>query len=160
MAYEKLLREIAGTMRPFVARRVAAQAVDDLLQEVLMRVHAYRDSYIPGKPMKPWVNSIARNVIIDFSEKKKKLLAMFDGTDIGEIAGVHGSQFVAEDQLDQVLKQMPEDQRVAFKLTKLQGLTIQEGAKMVGASESAFRSRTARAIQSFKDLLKGADDDS
>ena len=58
--------ELMERLRPFIARRLSSAAdVDDVLQDVLLRmqrhVHELRDSDRPG----PWLYRITRNAITD-----------------------------------------------------------------------------------------------
>lgn len=153
--YKLLLTDISIKMRPFVAQRVHPDAVDDLIQEILLRVHAYRDSYSSDRPMKPWINSIARNAIIDHAEKRKKMVVIDSGIEVEAIEShAYGETTQLDDRIDAILRGMPEDQRLAFQLTKIQGLSLEEGAAIAGISLSAFKSRAARAVQSFKKILE------
>src|SRR5688572_6336435 len=57
---------VAGLLRPFIARRVAAPAdADDVLQEVLMRVHRGLAALRDEEQVAAWMYRIARNAVID-----------------------------------------------------------------------------------------------
>ena len=45
---------------------------EDLLQEVLMSVHAARASYDPGRPFMPWLKAIVVNRAIDFLRRQRR----------------------------------------------------------------------------------------
>jgi len=154
IAYNQLLKDIYQSMKGFVARKVPQDAVEDVLQDILIRVHTYRDSYSSDRPFKPWVNSIARNVIIDFSQKRRRLLNVVTSDQIEELNSIGVGHFDVDQELALVLDQLPDEQRVAFQLTKIQGLSLHEGAKILGISVSAFKTRTARAITNFKLIME------
>ena len=45
---------------------------EDLLQEVLMSVHAARATYDPARPFIPWLKAIVVNRVIDFVRRQKR----------------------------------------------------------------------------------------
>src|SRR5215471_6977249 len=47
--------------------------VDDVLQEIWMRVHQARHTYLPGAPAAPWLFGIARHVRIDEYRKRRRI---------------------------------------------------------------------------------------
>lgn len=66
VAYEKLLRECIPVIRR-VARRQGVQvdAIDDVVQEVLLTLHCARQTYDPGRPFVAWLSTIAKRRAID-----------------------------------------------------------------------------------------------
>jgi DNA-directed RNA polymerase specialized sigma24 family protein len=67
-AYAALLSEVAALARQIVRRRFAflqPQEVEDLVQDVLLSVHAARSTYDPERPFLPWLAALARNRIAD-----------------------------------------------------------------------------------------------
>jgi RNA polymerase sigma-70 factor (ECF subfamily) len=57
--------EIAERLRPFVSRRVSASSVDDVMQEILIRVHRGVPALVDQERLGPWIYSIARNAVTD-----------------------------------------------------------------------------------------------
>jgi RNA polymerase sigma factor (sigma-70 family) len=67
-AYLALLGEITPRVRQVVWRRRGArapEAIEDLVQDVLLSVHVARASYDPGRPFFPWLLAIVRNRLAD-----------------------------------------------------------------------------------------------
>ena len=60
-AYRRLLRDclpvIAGMVR---AQGVRADAVDDVVQDVLLTIHRARATYDPARPFLPWLRAITQ----------------------------------------------------------------------------------------------------
>ena len=65
-AYRRLLRDclpvIAGMAR---AQGVRAEAVDDVVQDVLLTIHRARATYDPARPFLPWLRAITQRRAID-----------------------------------------------------------------------------------------------
>ena len=63
---EVVWREFHDRLRAFVSRRVRNQAdVDDILQDVFIRIHRGLDSIRQQERLPAWIFKITRNVIID-----------------------------------------------------------------------------------------------
>jgi len=63
-AYAQLLREIAPLVRRVVRNRrrfLQAADIEDLVQDILLSLHAVRKTYDPGRPFLPWLIVIIRN---------------------------------------------------------------------------------------------------
>ena len=59
-------QQLHDSLRGFVAKRVANEAeVDDVLQEILLRMHRRIDTLKDPRRVIPWVYQIARHAIID-----------------------------------------------------------------------------------------------
>src|SRR5262245_43762842 len=67
-AYVRLLKEITPRLRQIVRRQrcfVGAQDIEDLVQDILLSLHAVRASYDPRRPFMPWLMAITRNRLVD-----------------------------------------------------------------------------------------------
>src|SRR5262249_11326326 len=66
--YVRLLKEITPRLRQIVRRQrrfVSAEAIEDLVQDILLSLHAVRASYDPRRPFMPWLMAITRNRLVD-----------------------------------------------------------------------------------------------
>src|SRR5436190_116907 len=68
VAYVQLLNEITPILRRVIRRQrsfLSAADIEDLVQEVLLSVHAVRATYDPARPFMPWLFAITRNRLVD-----------------------------------------------------------------------------------------------
>src|SRR5690242_1537983 len=66
-------KEIELRLRPYVARRVASDSdVDDVLQEVFVKMQRSMADLRDGERFGGWVYRIARNVIIDAARARSR----------------------------------------------------------------------------------------
>jgi len=150
--------ELEGRLRPYVVRRVASPAdADDVLQEVLVRVHRGLPSLADGERFGPWVYRIAANAVADhLRARTRHPLAL---TVSAEPAAEHP---VSEDQdLESELAEcvalfvarLPSPYREAITLTELEGLTQKDAAEMLGISLSGMKSRVQRGRERIRRMF-------
>lgn len=147
-------------MRPFVARRVAAPDVDDVVQDVLFRMARSLSGLKDDERFGPWMYQVARSAIADHwraafrhpsadGEQGEELPepAQIDDDDDDEPSrGLAAcvAPFVAL---------LPSPYREALTLTDLEGLTQREAAEMAGISHSGMKSRVQRGRAQLREML-------
>lgn len=163
-AYRELLRAITPRIRRIVGRRRGfsrAEDVEDVVQEVLLSVHAVRATYDPARPFMPWMLAIVRHRLADGARRywrtaaREVQLADADVTFAGRAAN---SGKDADDDLpalDHALRALPAGQRQAIELLKLQELSLKEAAAASGASIGALKVAAHRAMTALRKALRG-----
>jgi RNA polymerase sigma-70 factor, ECF subfamily len=63
---EGIWQALHTSLRGFIARRVPAEDVDDILQEVFVRIHRRLATLAQQERVQAWVYQITRNVITDY----------------------------------------------------------------------------------------------
>jgi RNA polymerase sigma factor (sigma-70 family) len=77
-AYVRLLKEITPRLRHIVRRQrcfVKAEDIEDLVQDILLSLHAVRASYDPQRPFMPWLMAITRNRLVDGARRYSRRAA-------------------------------------------------------------------------------------
>jgi len=77
-AYVRLLKEITPRLRQIVRRQrffVSAEDIEDLVQDILLSLHAVRASYDPQRPFMPWLMAITRNRLVDGARRYSRRAA-------------------------------------------------------------------------------------
>ena len=83
-AYAALLRELAPLVRRVVSSRrsfLAEADVEDVVQEVLISVHAVRATYDPQRPFLPWLLAITRHRLLDAMRRHRRSVGREVGLD-------------------------------------------------------------------------------
>ena len=152
-------RDIEARLRPYVARRVASAAeVDDLVQEILVRVHKGLATLRDEESFGGWVYRIAARAIVD-AAKSHARDPIARGADVVDAAGV-GSDEAADLQLELgecvalFVARLPSPYREAITLTELQGLTQKDAAEMLGTSLSGMKSRVQRGREKIRAMFE------
>ena len=153
--------ELERRLRPYVARRMAsASDVDDILQEIFVRVHQGLASLRDGERFGGWVYRIAEHVIADSARARAREPFVrapelpehpdtdADPDEVSELQSSLGTcvaLFVAR---------LPSPYREAVTLTELEGLTQQDAADMLGISLSGMKSRVQRGREKLRDMFE------
>jgi len=125
--------------------------VEDMLQETLLAVHNQRHTYRVDQPLTAWVHAIARYKLIDWLRANGTRDALTDPLD-DELEVFSASDTDASDakkDLAQLLATLPERQRLPIVHMKLEGLSVQETAKLTGMSESAVKVGVHRGLKAL-----------
>jgi len=148
-----LFDDIGPTLTYFLRRRVAdAHELEDVYQEVMVAVFEACHTYEPRRPFEPWLFAIARNIAADYARQRwsrarwEELVA--DPPDQIEDTSNRGAP-----ELETLLAQLPSDQREAFLMLKLDGLSIEAASAKAGVSVGALKVRAHRAYRALKRLL-------
>jgi RNA polymerase sigma factor (sigma-70 family) len=162
-AYRRLLSEIAPIVRRVVRRRhpfLSAEDIEDLVQEVLLSVHAVRATYDPGRPFLPWLIAITRHRIADAARRHVRQKAWEVGVDEypetfdAEDANTGAEEYGDAEALKQAVAALPEGQRTAIELTKLKELSLKEASEKSGMSIAALKVASHRAIRALRGRLR------
>jgi RNA polymerase sigma-70 factor (ECF subfamily) len=152
-AWQALEREL----RPFVARRVRAEAdVDDVVQDVLLRIQRGLETLRDAQRFGPWVYRIARSAIIDHARATRRHGAPLSNTP-DELPATTEDRDEAR-ALAQVLAPfvalLPSPYREAITLTDLEGLPQKQAAQMLGISVSGMKSRVQRGRAKLRESIE------
>jgi RNA polymerase sigma-70 factor (ECF subfamily) len=123
-------------------------AADDLAQEVFLRVLRAADTYQPVDRERAWVFRIARNVFLD--ERKRQRRVPPASTAVEPVAPAGQSVRLG---IREALAALAPDDREAFLLAEVGGLTYTEIASALGTSVPAVRSRIYRARLALREML-------
>lgn len=153
-AYDALLRESAVIIRGFVERRVGRNSdTEDVLQEILISIHEARHTFNATKPFAPWVFAIAKRRVCDHWRKEYRRLSRLSVDALENDAPFAEPEPVdrdVADKLAQKLEQLPEKQRLAVDLLKLQGYSIKEAALKLKMTEAALKVTAHRAYEALR----------
>ena len=157
-AYRQCLDMLASRLRGYLRRRLSAfpDEVEDLVQETLLALHLQRGTYDPSLPVSAWAVAIARHKLVDLWRRRGRREALHDAIeDVDEflLAGdpEDGS---AKRDLTVLLESLPDAQRQAIVLTKIDGLSVAEAATRTGSSESAIKVQVHRGLKRLAELVK------
>lgn len=134
---------------------------EDLVQQTLLSMHRARGTFISGSAVLPWSFAIARRLLIDELRRDKRSVLTFsdavtdDSARCMDNASPEGQAEARElaRLLQRELVRLPESQRVAFELMRLDGLSHLEAAEVLGATVTAVKLRVHRAYAALRLVL-------
>ena len=152
-------RELAARLRPFVARRVSTAAdVDDVLQDVYLRLQRSVADLRDEERFGPWVYRVARSALADHARARARhpLTEGEAPEAAAEPLDAEGEGSVAAELATCVpvfVAMLPSPYREALTLTELEGLTQKEAAEMLGISLSGMKSRVQRGRERLRKMF-------
>ncbi len=153
-AFDLLFRRHVAPLTSFLTRLTGSTAAaEDAVQLTFLSLVRSRDQFVRGSKVKPWLYAIASNAARDRFRRTKREHPGAD--EPGEVAidATHGDAGLRR-RLLAALQQLPEAQREAVVLHRLEGWSFGEIAEAVGASETAVKVRAFRGTQVLRELLK------
>ena len=150
VAYRALLDDLSPVVAKFLGRRLHdREDLADACQDTFLAVHRARHTYQPRRPIEPWIFAIARNVAIDYARRGLRRSRYEILTDAAPESSPEPER-EAGTRLDTILRTLPNHQREAVQLLKVQGLTIKEAAARAGTTPTALKIRAHRAYVALR----------
>jgi RNA polymerase sigma-70 factor (ECF subfamily) len=152
--------EFHQSLLAFIARRVRDRdTAEDLLQEVMLRIHRHAGELEHASAIGAWVHQIARNAITDHYRRAAQRRERPVGIEVrdDETSEPEPAQDTVRSDiaacLRPLLAELPPAHREALSLTEIGGLSQADAARQLGISGSGMKSRVQRGRAQLKDLL-------
>jgi RNA polymerase sigma-70 factor (ECF subfamily) len=154
-AYTALLRCVADRLRSYFRRRLFQQPdeAEDLVQEVLLAIHAKRGTFDQRQPLTAWVYAIARFKLVDSLRRSKRRGISVPVDDADGLFGAEPDHGAGHD-VERLLDHLPEKQREAIRMVKLEELSVSEAAKKGQMSESDVKVSVHRGLKKLTKIVK------
>jgi len=160
-AFTDVYDAVAPRLFSYLRRNVAEPTLaEDLLQKTMLQMHRARGTFIGGSAVMPWAFAIARRLLIDEIRKdRRNVLANAErDREDAECGASDLPEAVLEAhdlarRLQAELVRLPETQRVAFELMRMDGLSHGEAAEALGVTVSAVKLRAHRAYVALRAVL-------
>ncbi|MDH5307361.1 MAG: RNA polymerase sigma factor, partial [Myxococcales bacterium] len=156
-SYAALLEDLYAAVAAYLRKNFGAlPMLDDCVQESLIALHRARHSYDAKRPFRPWLFTIVRHKAVDFlrrahsrdrGEAERRAVDEPRGDDAAE-------RFELQLDTSRFLTDLNPAHREALILTKLQGHSVSEAARVAGISSTAMRSRVHRALRLARRALE------
>lgn len=150
-------QDVSARLRPFLARRISPSDIDDVMQDVFIRLQRGLPALRDQQRFTGWLFQIARNSIADHLRARARH-PLPDASIVDEPAAE-----VPEDDRDAAralsacvslfVARLPSPYREAITLVELEGLTAREAADMVGISVSGMKSRVQRGRAQLRQMF-------
>jgi len=153
-SYDVFLTEVGEYLLIYCGRYLTSpELAEDCSQNCLIALHKGKHTYQPSRPFGPWFFTIVKRKIIDQYRKNSRNKEVYNPEIVENMASSSPSFDIAE-EVYKILPKMDPVYREAFKLTKLDGLSVAEASKKLGIKESALKVRVHRASKILKKLVE------
>jgi len=166
----KLFRKYQSQLKRFIDRRVASvEEGEDILQDVFYQMIKVDFDESTVEKASSWLYTVARNLIIDRHRKHKEEEMPYykdsdeEGCFVKEVATLMFDEdaspetdmlrAVVWEELEKALRELPDEQRVVFEMTELQGIPFREIAESTGITVNTLISRKRYAVMHLRERL-------
>lgn len=158
---EQMWAEVIAQLRAFVGHRIAdPQRAEDLVGEILLRIHQNLGSIDDRERLTHWVSRIARNAVIDEYRRAARarehlVPAPEDTAAVDDLHEVDESAVLTDLArcLHPLLNGLPAEQHRAVRMIDPDGLPQASAARIEGVSLSGMKSRVQRGRRRLAELL-------
>jgi RNA polymerase sigma-70 factor, ECF subfamily len=156
VAYERLLKDIAPMLRRLVRARLAkvglsVHEAEDVVQEILIGLHAKRHTWDETRPFLPWLYTITRYKFIDASRRLRREASYRVEITMDELSEIFEAPADDTDRsmldLDRHLAILPQGQEKVVRALALDGATVRATAEKLRTSEGSVRVLYHRALR-------------
>src|SRR5689334_19794711 len=149
---------LEAQLRPFVARRIPTSDVDDVMQNIFLRVQRGLADLRDDERFVPWSYQVARSAIADHNRAALRHPLAFDEAvdDTGSAAILDHDNHLEQELATHVapfVASLPSPYREALTLTELEGLTQKEAAEMLAVPLSTMKSRVQRGRERLREIF-------
>jgi len=152
-AFYRQLAPVLDAMAGAIAPAASQADRDDMVQDILLAIHAKRHTWIRTRPVLPWVYAIARYRIIDRLRALKRHADRHAEIDPGRVdAAVNAMIEQAENRLDleKGIARLPARTGRIMTAIGRDGKSIRETSGLIGISENAVRLQLHRGIRKLR----------
>jgi len=166
-AFNILVQRYKNPLTNFVFRFLGDyEACSDVVQETMIKVYRYKDSYSSVAKFSTWVYTITGNLarteyrrqrrrnifsINDYGEEHKT----YDLPDESYRPDVITDSGIKDEIIQKALLKVKETYREAVILRDIQGMSYEEISEILGVNEGTVKSRINRGRAQLQELLKG-----
>lgn len=166
-AYRKLYREYAGKIGSIAKAYLGTDDVDDVVQEVMIKVLRNIKKFKGKSKLTTWIYRIAVNVCKDFLSKyRRRGEILTDFPEDEERSFIHPSadtdvfseamNSIAYDRLMKAVEKLPSEDRLLVKLRDVDGLSYEEISQVLGKPIGSVKSGLHYARKKLRQMIEGA----
>jgi RNA polymerase sigma-70 factor, ECF subfamily len=134
---------------------------EDLVQETYVRAFRFSHRFQRGTHLRAWLFQILRNTFLTFYRLREREPALSeDGVPEGNTPMFHdapeggGASTEAHTDLDRALSRLPEEFKTPLLLAEVEGLPLEEVARIMDCPVGTVKSRIFRAKERLRTYLK------
>jgi RNA polymerase sigma-70 factor, ECF subfamily len=152
-------KDLERYLRPYLARRGASAAdIDDLLQDIFVRLHQGLSMLRDEERFGGWVYRIANSALVDRARRHARAPHLKADVDIEAASPADEATERLHADLGECVAlfvgRLPSPYREAITLTELEGLTQREAAEMLAISLSGLKSRVQRGREKIRAMFE------
>lgn len=153
-AFERIYRDHQASVRKTVFWMAGASELDDLVQEVFIKVWKSFERFKGESQMKTWIYRITVNTVYDSYKKNKRKHVSFEDSVFDHSQDHSSSQVELQDLVYQAVLGLKLKWKDVFVLFYKEELTVEEIAEVLKVSTGTVKSRLHYAREAFKEYVQ------
>ncbi|OGL02136.1 MAG: hypothetical protein A3I14_18025 [Candidatus Rokubacteria bacterium RIFCSPLOWO2_02_FULL_73_56] len=134
---------------------------DDLVQETYLRAFRFSHRFEPGTHLRAWLFQILRNTFLTFYRLREREAPLAeDGVPDWDVPMFHDAPeessgaVDAHTDLERALRRLPEEFRTVLLLAEVEGMPLEDVARVMACPVGTVKSRIFRAKERLRALLR------
>ena len=134
---------------------------DDLVQETYLRAFRFAHRFQPGTHLRAWLFQILRNTFLTFYRLREREVALAeDGVPDWGVPMFHDAPdedsraMETHTDLERAMRRLPEEFRTVLLLAEVEGMPLEEVARVMACPVGTVKSRIFRAKERLRGQLK------
>lgn len=153
-AARALIRSLSPALYRFLSNQASTRdEAEDLLQEAWLRIHKARHTYRQDEPVLPWIYAIARHVRVDGYRRRRRISQREVRTDVVPERATSEPLTTRVPDFEVLMSYLPENQREVVTLLKVEGLSLEEVARVTASTVGAVKQKAHRAYKRLREIL-------
>lgn len=151
-AFDELYRRHSGKIWSFLKKRINnEEKVEEIYQEVFIKIHKSKNLFNPSLSLMPWVFTITKSVMIDALRKEPNQYQELVTESLTEPTEEVFTPMIA----DNLSTFLSPKQKQALELRYVEGQEFEKIAKILNTSPINARKIVSRSVIKLKKFLKG-----
>ena len=133
---------------------------DDLVQETYLRAFRFAHRFQPGTHLRAWLFQILRNTFLTFYRIREREAALAeDGVPDWDVPVFHDTPdddsraMESHTDLERAMRHLPQDFRTVLLLAEVEGMPLEEVARVMACPVGTVKSRIFRAKERLRGYL-------
>lgn len=153
-AFQILYDRHSSKIFGFVLARIRnLESAHEIFQDVFIKIHKSKHLYNKSLPVLPWIFTITRNTVFDYSRRGSRVETSTPVEKIDERAAMEDQNELGLDLQPSLLK-LPLQQKLAVEMRYYDEKTFEEIAETLNTSPVNIRKLVSRGVKRLKEIIK------
>lgn len=153
-AFQILYDRHSSKIFSFIHKRIQnTETANEIFQDVFIKIHKSKHLYNKSLPVLPWIFTITRNAVFDYTKRGNKIEIATPVEKIDARAAMEDQQDLGLDLQPSLLK-LPSQQKLAVEMRYYDEKTFEEIAETLNTSPMNIRKLVSRGVKRLKEIIK------
>lgn len=159
MDKEQYIKEVVPlrkTLIDYARGYIGGEEAEDVVQDALMKIYCIRDTVEKNKNVKAFSYEVVKHLCIDLLRKEK-----IKPVDLETVSDLSDGHTPDKDLIDKenilnvkkMINRLPSLQQTILRMRNVEGLEVEEIARLTGGNEVSIRTNLSRARKKVKELF-------